>query len=699
MAVLEKLRKRPKLLMGLIGGALLLFILTAIDNPMALFRGNDMLAVEIGDDRIDIQELQTLVSQQQDKLQKQNPNQKTDPATLQQQVVQKLIGERIIAQECKDAGIDAADDEILTILFNETGLDKRTFDQIKNSNPNSQDPKQQQLAQAKAYCETRVPEIANEVKSSKLGLAVMGCIKPNKLEEALINEEQTPYEIEYTKVDYAQFADKYKVSDNEIKDAYEMYKEIFKIDQEQRRISYIKVDIDPSANDNKVAQNNIAKIYNDFNAQEGILGIKNNKDTHLFIDSLMTNSKSERLTVLSTGAAEPKDTIYKALLAGGINNMAKRDPSNPRDRNTYIYKVTKVVECPDEIGMNYVQVVGNKQMQDSVFNLLTNGVTIDSLQRSNKNEDIAVQMFDPTQTPSVDALVYQDSIREKIKSHLGGDIFLLDTQTQGDKSIAVFAQVAQHKEPITLYSVARARYENDPSETTVNDLTKKLQSYIDKNKTTADFKKNAKGAKYDVQECVVDASAASIGSQMTGAIPGSRELIKWAFENKPGTVSEIMQNDENGYLLVAAVEDVYEDYIPYTDPTVKQQLTSYLLNKKIGEDLVKKYNGKASDVAGYAQQLNSTVDSTTYVPGAPQIIGDPKVAGRIIGMGKNAVGKVQVIAGDNALYVVKVNKVGTPRPLQKAEIANSYQRNMNVNPGQILWSSRKIFNNTLKFGN
>ncbi len=709
MAVLEKLRKRPKLLMGLIGGALLLFILTAIDNPMSLFKPNETLALEVGDERIDYADYQALASQYHEKLQQQNPNQKTDAAEINQQVVQQLIGEKIIDQECAEANISVTDDEIYNAVKNDQEVvqmcaqNNMTPEQVIEAlkkNPNVD-------GEAVNFFNQKIKDYNNNLKGSKLSLAVMGCIKPNKLDAAIINEDNTQYDIEYTKLDYAQYADKYKVSDEEIKEAYEQYKEFFKLDQDQRRISFIKVDLDPSVNDTKAANSNIAKIYNAFAAQEGIKGIKNNKDTHLFIDSLVTNSKSNNLVALATGKTESKDPVFTELLAGGVGAMKMREPSNPRERNTYIYKITKAVEFPDSVGMNYVRVIGNKQMQDSVFALLSSGVTIDSLNSSNKNENIAFQKFDPTRVPPVDGYIHEDSIRAKIMAHLDGSVFLLDSQDQGDQSAALFAQVVQHKAPVTLYSVARARYENKPSEATVETLTKNLQTYVDKNKTAADFKKNAKAAKYDVQECVVDASTAKIGmqpnpfsGQMMGGIAGSRDLIKWAFENKPGTVSEIAEGEDNGqgYLLVAAVDEVYEGYVPYTDPTVKQQLTSYLLNKKIADALYKQYNGKASDVAGYAQLLKSTVDSTSYVPGAQNMINDRKVAGRIIGMGKNAVGKTQVIAGDNALYVVKVNKQNAPRPLPKEEIARSFFNRMGVNGYGLLWNSRKTFNNTLKFG-
>ncbi len=699
MAALEKIRKRAAILTIVIGAGLLAFILEEAVRASGAFR-MDTMALQIGDEKIDIREFQPLVTQQQEKLQQQNPNQKTNGEELQQQVVQQLIAEKIIAQECKDASIDVTDDEILTVLCNELNIDKKTFDQIKNAkpkaNPTAED---QQILQAKEYIETKLPEISNQLKSNKLGLAIMGCIKPNKLDDTIINEEQTPYDIEYTKVDYAQYANKYKVSDDEIKEAYNQYKEFFKIDQEQRRISYIKVDLDPSASDTKVANADINRIYNAFASQEGILGIKNLKTAdnkpldNLFIDSLVMKSKDN-------------NPQFTDLLAGGVNSMIKVDPNpaNPRDRNTFIYKVTKMVEVPDSLGLSYVQVMGNKQMQDSVFALLTNGVSIDSLNSTNKNQNIAIRKFDPANTPAIDGLVNEDSVRNKILAHLDGQFFLLDSLTQGGNSVAVFAQVAQHKAPVTLYSVARARYENNPSDKTIADLTKNLQNYLNKNKTAADFKKNAKAAKYEVKECVVDANNANIdmqlnpySGQMMGGIQGTRDLIKWAFENKPGAVSEIKTDEEHGYLVVTALEDVYKDYKPFNDPTVKQQLTTYLLNKKIGEALVKECNGiKANDINTYAQKFNSTTDSITYVPGSPSVINDGKVAGRITGLAKNAVGKVIVIPGDNALYVVKVIKQGAPRPQQDNK--NSFYTKMRVNPMGMLQSSRKIYNNTLKFG-
>ncbi|MBR5638980.1 MAG: SurA N-terminal domain-containing protein [Muribaculaceae bacterium] len=714
MAVLEKIRRRSAILAIVIGLGLLAFIGEEAAKAMG-FLGKDTSMLTVGDEKISPQEF----SAEQDRLQKknQNQNQKDDPAVMRQQVAQQIISDRIVSQECEEAGIYATDEEILSILFKETGLDNKTFEQIKNSrpDPNSNDPNQQQLAAYKSYCENRIPEIANELKKAKLDLAVLSCYKPNKLEKMLINDLTAQYDIEYTYAKYDDYAKDYKVSDEELKEAYKTYKEFFKIDQEQRLISFIKVDLDPSNDDIKTGDANIAKIYNDFQSQEGILGLKNHKKEdnkiydNVIIDSLMTNSKSNTLIALPTGASEPKNPNFMELLDGGIDNMKTIKPEKASDRYYYIYKVTKVVECPDSLGLNYVSIKGNKQMQDSVMNLLKNGMPIDSLKN---NQNIKIQVFDknskqpvpdgvvylqlPNKSVTSDNLVFQDSIREKIKSHLDGEFFLLDSNTQGEENVALYAQVVQYKAPITLYSVARVRYENEPSETTLNDFRKKLQAYIDKNKTAADFKKNAKEAKYEVYECAVDANFPYIGHKKIGPIIGTRELIYWAFNNKPGAVSQIIENEEQRYMVVAALEDVYKDYQPYNDPSVKEQLTSYILNKKIGKDLFNKYNGKAQDLDGYAKLLNSNV-----MP-CPSLlnINDPIVIGRIIGMGQKAKDKIQVIAGQNALYVVKVNKIEqSAQPQPKEQIASFFSSLMGVNPESIISKSRKVYNNTLRFEN
>lgn len=694
MAALEKIRKRAVILTLVIGAGLLAFILEEAVRASGAF-GRDDLALKVGNEKIDIMEFSKRVQQEQEK---QSPDSKVDPALVQQQVAQEYVIDQLLSQECDEANVDVTNGEVTEMLMQnppqeianycqQTGQDPRVvFEQLKKAGPNDQNAN----IMKKLY-EDQAKQITLGLKSQKLFNLVMGCLQANKYELELQEQQLATYDLEMAMVDYNSLAPQYKVSDEELKDAYNKFKEFFKIDNEQRRISYIKVDVDPSAKDTLEANAKIKELYAALQAQEGIKGLRSNSDTHVFIDSMRVRSKKSG-----------NEAIIEEVIAGGKDNIKTQSPKNIHDRNSFIYKVTSVLSCPDSIGFDIVQVSGGKATQDSVLNKLNAGVSIDSI-ADPKNKNIETHKYDKQNPLTAEQFAaFDDSIRNVIKENLGGaKFFYMNRATEGEQQGAYIVRVADHKGDVNIYTVARVKYVNDPSEATVTGLRTNLQNYLNKNKTVADFKKNAKAAHYNVQEEVIKPETAMLGEQFMygqrmGGIKDTRKVVKWAYENKPGTISEIYTDDQ--YMLVVAVEDVYKDYLPYDDPQVKEMLTNYVRNNKIGDDMLKKYNGKYNDVAAYASALNTQVDSLQLVPGSG-MINDGKVIGRLIGLGEKAVGKVQVVAGDNGFYVLNVKKVEKPaaKP-EKAQAMKEYQNKV-INPHMqgLFMNSRKVKNNLVKF--
>lgn len=714
MAVLEKIRKRSLLLAIVIGGALVAFIAGDGFKAFDTIFGGDKFAMKVGDETIEYNEFSELVGIEQKKI---DSDQKVDPSLVQMEVAKRLIQNKIVSQECEETGLDITNNELSQVLSanppqeiveycRQTGMDPRgIYDQLKKENPN--DPN---VAQMKMLYEQQAKDVIPQIEVSKLQMALMSCLQVNDIDIALQEEELATYGVEMATVDYAQLTNSYKVSDNELKDAYNKFKEFFKIDTEQRRINYIKIDLDPSSKDIASANTKIEKIFEAFQAQEGIKGIRNSNDLQLTIDSLVTTNKGRNVFEVIGNKQLNKEPFYDELIAGGLNTMHKQLSQNPHDRNNYMYKVTKeVLNFPDSIGFDQVLVMGNAQRQDSVLQLLKAGMTLDSIANT-KNQNIQIMKFaDSQQTTPGMTFIYEDSLQNKIRANINGtDFFIWKQETDGEQPYAVYARVASKaKENVNMYSIARAHYVSNPSEATVNDLSTKLQKYINKNNTTANFKKNAKAAGYNVQEEVVDAYTSMLQlmrnpytGQPMGGIPETRRVVKWAFSNKPGSVSQIYTTDE--YLLVAAVDGVYEDYKPYNDPQVKKLLTDYVLSKKIGDDLMKKYNGKAKDIDGYAKlftdnKLTATKDTIDVTPGAQMI--DPIVAGRIAALGKNGIGKVQVVAGNGAFYAFKiVEQKEAPRKLPRLEALRQFQgKNLSQRFENFIMDSRKIKNNLLTY--
>lgn len=695
MAALEKIRKRAAILTIVIGAGLLAFILEEAVRASGAFT-TDTLAAKVGDEKIEMQEFQNMSQLRQ---QAQDPDNKQDPAVMQQKILQEIINEKLLAQECDEANINIDGSEVADLMVKnppqaiqeicqQNGIDpKSLLDLLKNPNADPNDPG---LQQVKAIYEREAQNMANQLKQFKLFSLLTGCLQANDIDINLTKEESDIYDVTYAKVDYSTVDDKnIKVSDADLKSAYDKYKELFKIDQEQRRVHYIKVDVDPSAKDREVAAKKIEKIYADLMNNAGISGIRSNSE--VVVDSLVTTANDKQVY----GAkVENKDAIFNDVIAGGLNSCQKKDPTG-RERNTFMYKLTSQYQSIDSIGFNMVMVQGPKARQDSVLALLSSGMSIDSLA---SNPNIQVQKFNGKNQAR--AFQIPDTLRSKVNENAKGGFFLWQGSDQG----AIFASVAESKPAVTFYNIARAKYVDYPSEATITQLTSDLQKYINKNKTIEAFEneKNAKAANYTVVEEIISPETTQLGAQNTqfGMMPGiaeSRKAVKWAFDNKPGSISQIFAEDES--LLVIAIDDVYKDYMPMTDNNVKQTLTEFVKNEKKGEYLMKQYNGKANDVAGYAALMKTQVDSAKISIGAPQTL-EAKVAGLIAGMGDKAKGKVQVIAGRNALYAVQLVNKTPARDLPKQQLAMQYRQQrfpLQQMLGSILRGSRKVKNNLIKF--
>jgi len=693
MAALEKIRKRAAILTIVIGAGLLAFILEEAVRASGAFT-TDTLAAKVGDEKIEMQEFQNLTQMKQ---QAQDPDSKVDPAVMQQQILQQVITEKLLSQECDDASINVSGSEVSDLMVKnppqaianicqQNGIDpKSLLDLLKNPNA---DPNDQSLQQVRALYEEEAQNMANQLKQAKLGMLLMGCLQANDIDIDLTKQESAVYDVTFAKVDYTTVDDnKVKVTDAELTEAYNKYKEMFKIDEEARRIHYIKVDVDPSAKDKAKANAKINKIYADLQNNMGISGIRSNSD--VIIDSLFTTAADKQMF----GAKpENKDEIVNNLIASGLNTCNKKDPTG-RDRNTFMYKVIGQFSSIDSIALDMVQVQGPKARQDSVMALLTSGLSIDSLA---SNPNIHIQKSNGQD--QIRAFQFPDSLRSKVNANASGNFFLWNSNDNG----AIFAKVAQSKPATNFYTVARAKFVDYPSEETQTQLQSDLQKYMNKNKDIASFEKNAKAAKFDIVEEVVTPATTQLGAQATqwGMMPGipeTRKAIKWAFENKPGTISQIFSDDNA--LVVVAVDEVYKDYMPMKDPTVKQQLTALVTAQKKADMLMKQYNGKAKTVAEYATLMKTTVDSATVSMGASQML-EGVVAGRIAGIGDKGKGKVQVIAGRNAIYAVQFNNMTAPRELPKQQVAMQYrQQHFPIQQmlGAILQGSRKVKNNLIKF--
>ena len=118
MSTLEQIRQRPILIISILGLALLLFILTAIDRPGELFTDNHTVA-KVDGEKIDYMDFQKRVEQQQEQLQQRGYT-NVDAAQVQEYVLQQMLNETLMHKEFERLGLQVTDKELSEAMLGAT---------------------------------------------------------------------------------------------------------------------------------------------------------------------------------------------------------------------------------------------------------------------------------------------------------------------------------------------------------------------------------------------------------------------------------------------------------------------------------------------------------------------------------------------------------------------------------------------------
>jgi len=662
MATLEKIRQRKKILAIVIGAALLAFIIEVAIEAIGRSGGNSA-AAKVGNEKIDIMRFQRRV--EQESAADQENRQQIDAATRQQQVLDEMISEALLNQEYDKVGIFVSDNEISQLMIGKNPVPvvaqfaqqcgasspAELYDFIMN--PTKQGVQEAQVAELRNKWEELKEDVVKQIKFTKLQSLLAGCMQANDLDRAQMAEEAaTTNIVNFVKKDYASVADdKYPVEDADIKAEWEKLKPMFKLEEEARRVHFIAVNIVPSAEDIANANRVVDAAYAALQKGRGIDSVRVMGTVQ--IDTLKSPLKD----------VADKVRDWASIAAIGA---CKRDTA-PVNNHYEMYKLINKEMSLDSINMGYVIVQGDKKLQDSVMAQLNKGMTLEQIskafpQKVGGEERQWQRVFN---TP--------DSTKAKIANATPGVYFVLNSSDQGAQLI----KVNERRPAKMFYTVATVTYDAYASTKTSEELRDKFQDYLNKNKTIKDFEMNAAKAGYNVIEEMISASTPQLGTSPythQGGIKDSRKAIKWAFDSKKGDVSPIF-SDNNNVLVAIAVDDVYDQgYLPYDFPQAKEMLTQMARDHKKGDALMKQYEGKANDLAGYATLMGASIDTTQVVFSqqvTPKIENEPALAGRMSVAPK---GKLQgPWKGEHGIYVFQVvDQQKEARKATKEELDRRY---------------------------
>jgi len=598
MSTLEQIRQRPILIISILGVALLLFILTAVDRPGELFTDSHTVA-KVDGEKIDYMDYQKRVERQQEELRQRGYN-NVDAAQVQEYVLQQMVSERLMEKEFRNLGLLVTDTELSNAMLGSTphpyvnqmvqsmGIPsaQALYDAAYNPTKSGIDPQQAaQFQQAWTALEKDTEQMLLQQKFMNL---FTGTITANKLDaKAIYDDNAVTSTIAYAKKDLSTLKDEdFPVSDEEINSLYKEEKNRYRISEPQRVVNYIAVDIVPSQEDLAAAQKEV---------EDALMGLRLNPGT----DAVSSNGKfyvnrvSAPLSSLAPALQKVAPSMAKdsAMMVSFIDNQ---------------YTLAKLLDTTTAVDSVLVDLafINENVDADSIISRLNTGAKAlelgDALAGS--QDSIWISLLEP----SLGALKDELSAAETGK-------YFTPANNNGQKGMTL--RVRSRKAPVTVYDIAEITYDVIPSNATIQKLNSDLRAYLAANNTSATFASEATKAGYSALSAVITPSSLSVNG-----LSDSRGAAKWALGARKGEVSGIFSDDRDSRLLAVALNDIYDgEYVPATNEQVRTYLTNKVRNQKKADKLMTEYKGKGSTVSDYAALMQVHTDTTQVTFGQPYV--------------------------------------------------------------------------------
>ena len=703
MATLEKIRSKSVLLVVIIAVALLAFILgDAITNGRNLF-GNNTTVAKIGGEKVEIpeyQQKQQELNQRLEESRRQNPNQSADTQGLGQQALDELIMEKLMAKAVSETGIQVTPDLLrffmiespqpipemqhLLQVLNQSGLTVSTPEeaykvifqpQTYQLSPDQVKPfRQMWVAMEKVYSD----RIAGMIYQTVL----MSSFQANDLDIAATKRDYAAAaKLKVAKKPYGELdAKTYPVSDAEIQKAYEEQKEMYKLGETTKMISFIAVSVDPSKADTEKASVLAAKVVEEM--QKGGVSKETRKE------GLDIQRHSMRLADIRN--MQLKEFVEKSPLDTASivqNNLA----------GFLVAKVNKRSQEVDSVEVSSIQVQGSKNLVQQVLAYANSGQPLDSLVSKFGQDSVYYQA--PSWIPLFTAdgksnanLGLSEAVYDSLYNSNGK--YIVTFEQEGAAVIGTMTKKSSPKEIIEYETV---EYTLQPSDNTLAAARDKLQKFINTNNTASKFVANATKSGYNPMDISVTPSTPAIPG-MQGYYPDSRSVVRWVImDGKDGEVSKIYQSKDPVHpeLYVAAVLDTYEDYVPWNDKRVKEELTAQIRRDKAGDAMVKAYSKGSVDASAQAMGVEAQEVESLQGSKPDRVVTDSKVKGRILG---SKPGTYKVVKGDDGVYAFVLTEiVNEPNEMTDEQFAQMFIRQHNVNLQSLLRGNKKFENYIYKF--
>ena len=619
MATLQKIRNKAGFLIAVIGIALLAFILgDLLTSGSTLFRKSQDKVFEVNGKVISTEEYFTRVTEWENFQKLMSGESSLDEnASLQikELVYQQMVKEFILDNQAKKLGLTVSKEEINDLVHGEnispllqqlplfvdpkTGIYDRealtNFFTAINTPPESLKPEERALVQ--------------QYKS--MWLFIENLIKYQRLEEkyrtllssaVMVNdmEAKTSFDLSQQNADLTYVVQNYytipdtlvTVEDSEIRAFYEKHKKNFKLNSPIAKITYFIREIAPSDED-----------FAEVEAQAMEAAKKLAESTNP--SAVVADYSETPYRDVYLAANELTESQLSFVSSANIGDMY----GPVREGNSFqIYKLIDKIVAPDSVRLRMIVVPTSgaseqdslvRHFVDSVFTVIKGGkpfaqVANELNPQSNGGDAGWVREIDI-------ASVGNDFV-QTIFSMPVGEVRKISVPGQ-----SIIVQVEEKTKPVTKYKLAVINIPVVVSERTSNNVDNELNQFLSLPDVGKKFTELAKQKGY----AVVPNYTISSTDFSIAQIPGSRNVIQWAFnEKEKGAVKKF---DLTNLRIVARLDNV----IPAGTAPLSEVATvirNQLVRDKKAEKIITELKSKnLSSLADYAEEMNTRPDTVRFV--------------------------------------------------------------------------------------
>ena len=632
MSVILTIRNKfGKIAGGVIALALVSFIISDARNGSfaSFFGGKDSNVMKINGTKIDPKDYQVHLKEYETLYTMFNKGRPLDDATraqMSEQVVQMLVYETIVNEECTRLGIATTEDEKKALIYGENADQLVKQFQIEgqpvfmNQQTNSFDPGiikefEKQLASDPGRIDPtgKVKEQWEIVKSyvrrmsdvNKYNTLFGGSMYvPMYMAKRTVTDQNSMASLKYVKVPYTSVADNdVKVTDDAIKDYMQKHAALYQTEVPSRSIEYISFDIVPSSADTNRQLDALNSIKADFAAT---------KDNKTFV-----NNKSDEAN--SYNEAYLNKRTFMSRYADTINSLSVGTVYGPYYENGG-YKLSKVVDrktLPDSVKCRHIlvrtQFQGKDIVSDTVAQMKLDSA-IAALKGGAKFDSVAARFSEDDGSKNKGGeYTFTLQQRPTISKEFGD--FIFEGKPGETKQVKVsndnyhgihYIEIIEQKGTGPSIQLATVVKNLAPSDSTVNAIYGKANEFAGKNPSAAEFDAAVKKQNLDKR----------IGDNIkvtSFTIPGvgpAREVIRWMFDHKVGEISGVFQLGEQRY-IVAKLSGIEEKGLQ-SITAANRPMLEQKVREEMKADLISKKYASGGSLDAIAQATGQPVQQSAY---------------------------------------------------------------------------------------